>query len=126
MLATPGVTIRAGSTASGEAVAFVPRVIDQFFDGALERRIVLSNCILRSQLGKSERDLDDGSAHGDILVLDDIAVHRFHRPEPTDPAEVEQVDNEPDWGIPELRPASLLVAHAWEATRPAVKPPVPL
>lgn len=61
----------------------------------------LSNCILRGQLGESEQDLDDGPAHGDVLALDDIAVHRFHRPGPTDPVEVEQVIIEPDWGIPE-------------------------
>ena len=61
----------------------------------------LSNCILRSQLRNSGRDSNDGLAHGDILALEDIAVHRFHRPNPADPVEVEQVTIDPKWGIPE-------------------------
>ena len=38
---------------------------------------------------------------GDILALEDVAVHRFFRPGPADPVEVEQVNIEPDWGIAE-------------------------
>ena len=59
------------------------------------------NCILRSQLSKSERDSQDEFTQGDILALEDIAVHRFRRSSPADPVEVEQVNIEPDWGIPE-------------------------
>ena len=61
----------------------------------------LTNCILRSQLSKSERDSQDEFTQGDILALEDIAVHRFRRSSPADPVEVEQVNIEPDWGIPE-------------------------
>ena len=61
----------------------------------------LTNCILRSQLKNSGRDSNDGFVEGDILALEDIAVHRFYRPSSTDPVEVELVNIEPDWGIPE-------------------------
>ena len=53
----------------------------------------LSNCLLRN------RTLP--TAGGDVLDIDDIAVHRFHRRNPSDPVKVEQVDIDPDWGIPE-------------------------
>ena len=61
----------------------------------------LSNCILRGRLKNTEQDSNDEYAEGDILDLEDIGVHRFHRPSPTDPVEVAQVNIEPDWGIPE-------------------------
>ena len=61
----------------------------------------LSNCILRSQVRRPESDSNDEFAMGDILALEDVAVHRFFRPGPADPVEVEQVNIEPDWGIAE-------------------------
>ena len=61
----------------------------------------LSNCILRSQLSDPDVRPSDEFAEGDVLAFDDIAVHRFHRPDPTEPVEVEQIEIEPDWGIPE-------------------------
>ncbi|MCQ3808705.1 MAG: AAA family ATPase [Acidimicrobiia bacterium] len=61
----------------------------------------LSNCILRSQLSNPDERSSDKFAEGDVLALDDIVVHRFHRPDPTDPVEVEQIEIDPDWGIPE-------------------------
>ena len=50
----------------------------------------LSNCLLRN------RTLP--TAGGDVLDIDDIAVHRFHRRNPSDPVKVEQVDIDPRLG----------------------------
>ena len=61
----------------------------------------LSNCILRGQLTNTEQQSNDEYVEGDILAFEDIAVHRFHRPAPTDPVEVTRVKIEPDWGISE-------------------------
>ena len=61
----------------------------------------LSNCILRSQVRRPKSDSNDEFAMSDILALEDVAVHRFFRPGPADPVEVEQVNIEPDWGIAE-------------------------
>ena len=62
----------------------------------------LSNCLLLGQQqNPATRDDKGGYEASDRLSLDDIAVHRFHRPDPDGPVEVTQVDIEPDWGIPE-------------------------
>ena len=62
----------------------------------------LSNCLLLGQQqNPATRDDKGGYEVSDRLSLDDIAVHRFHRPDPDGPVEVTQVDIEPDWGIPE-------------------------
>lgn len=62
----------------------------------------LSNCLL---LGKrrslNSEDAERGYEASDRLSLDDIAVHRFLRPEPGGPVSVTQVEIDPDWGIPE-------------------------
>ena len=62
----------------------------------------LSNCLLLDQRWDvAAQDPESGYEVSDRLGLDDIAVHRFHRPEPDGAVEVAQVDIEPDWGIPE-------------------------
>lgn len=62
----------------------------------------LSNCMLRSHLrDKGAENLGEGYSASDCIRLDDIAVHRFNRPTSRAPIEVEQVDIEQDWGIPE-------------------------
>lgn len=61
----------------------------------------LSNCILRSRSKHSEADSTSGYTEDDVLPVEDIAVHRFHRPGDSRSVEVERVEIDPDWGIPE-------------------------
>lgn len=62
----------------------------------------LSNCLL---LGRRQdldaKDVERGYEASDRLSLDDIAVHRFQRPESGEPVTVTQVEIDADWGIPE-------------------------
>ena len=55
----------------------------------------LSNCILRSRLP------DEDTTGNDHIALEKIAVYRFQRQEPTSPVNVNRVDIDPNWGIPE-------------------------
>ena len=60
----------------------------------------LSNCVLRSRLlqtGSDEINITDN----DHIALGKIAVYRFQRQEPTGPVNVNKVDIDPNWGIPE-------------------------
>lgn len=59
----------------------------------------LSNCILRSRLPQNSPDED--TTGNDHIALEEIAVYRFQRQEPTGPVNVNRVDIDPDWGIPE-------------------------
>ena len=62
----------------------------------------LSNCLLLSQQPKlAAQDAERGYENSDCLSPNDLAVHRFHRPDPGGHVEVTQVPIEPDWGIPE-------------------------
>lgn len=62
----------------------------------------LSNCLLLSQQGSlDDQDKEQGYEVSDFLSPDDLAVHRFHRPDPGGPVEVAQEEIEPGWGIPE-------------------------
>ena len=62
----------------------------------------LSNCLLLSQQPElAAQDAERGYENSDCLSPNDLAVHRFHRPDPGGPVEVTQVPIEPDWGIPE-------------------------
>ena len=62
----------------------------------------LSNCLLLDQQQDlATQDAERGYEASDQLSLDNIAVHRFHRPEPGGAVKVTQVQIEPDWGIPE-------------------------
>ena len=59
----------------------------------------LSNCILRSRLPQT--DLDENTTGNDHIALEKIAVYRFKRQEPAGPVNVNRVDIDPNWGIPE-------------------------
>ena len=62
----------------------------------------LSNCILREQLShKSNENIGTIHAGTDRIALDNIAVYRFQRPEPTGPVNVTPEEINPNWGIPE-------------------------
>ena len=62
----------------------------------------LSNCILRDNLSTRRGPvLGRGYTESDILSLEKIAVHRFHRSSTSGPVTVTPVLIEPDWGIPE-------------------------
>ena len=62
----------------------------------------LSNCILLGQTrDPASLDRVEGYEASDFLNLEDIAVHRFHRSHSAGPVEVQQLEIEPDWGIPE-------------------------
>ena len=60
----------------------------------------LSNCILRSQLPQTCSD-EINTTGNDHIALEKIAVYRFQRQEPTGPVNVNKVDIDPNWGIPE-------------------------
>ena len=62
----------------------------------------LSNCLLRSQLPQELfSDTNSFYSSSERLALEDIAVHRFLRAKPDAPVEIEQVEIQEDWGIPE-------------------------
>lgn len=62
----------------------------------------LSNCLLRGKLSDSNPDaLGAGYLESDILQFEAIAVHRFIRPDVSEPVSVVPVKIEEDWGIPE-------------------------
>ena len=62
----------------------------------------LSNCLLLGQQADvNAEDAASGYEASDRLGLDDIAVHRFHRPDGAKSVEVHHVTVDPDWGIPE-------------------------
>ena len=62
----------------------------------------LSNCLLLGQQANIDsEDAHEGYEASDCLGLDDIAVHRFHRPGAGEPVAVRQVAVDPNWGIPE-------------------------
>lgn len=58
----------------------------------------LSNCILRSRLPQTG---SDDTTDNDYIAPEKIAVYRFKRQEPTSPVNVNRVDIDPNWGIPE-------------------------
>lgn len=60
----------------------------------------LSNCILRSRLPQTCSD-EINTTGNDHIALEKIAVYRFQRQEPTGPVNVNKVDIDPNWGIPE-------------------------
>lgn len=62
----------------------------------------LLNCILRNNMSAREGQvMGSDYTESDVLSLDKIAVHRFHRSTRSGPATVTPVLIEPDWGIPE-------------------------
>lgn len=61
----------------------------------------LSNCILRERARNTEQASDHVYLEADRLAHTDIAVHRFYRSDPTNAVDIEHVQIDPDWGIPE-------------------------
>ncbi len=62
----------------------------------------ISNCVLRHETSTSTSDeLTPAYTPDDFLAVDDLAVHRFVRDEATKLVTVEQVEVDPQWGIPE-------------------------
>ena len=60
----------------------------------------LSNCILRSQLPQTGSD-EVNTTGNNHIALEKTAVYRFQRQEPAGPVNVNRVDIDPSWGIPE-------------------------
>lgn len=61
----------------------------------------LSNCILRERAKNTEQASDHVYLEADKLAHTDIAVHRFYRSDSTNAVDIEHVQIDPDWGIPE-------------------------
>jgi len=78
----------------------------------------LSNCLLLDS-HKSVSHLDGSSDYetSDCLSLNDISVNRFYRSEPASPVRVDQVEIEPEWGIPEDEYVEVAMEQSEQTTR---------
>lgn len=94
-----------------EAIRMVARVLVRLVNSGV--RVVcathssvllheLSNAVLRAAVPElPEEDRASGYSAEDQLSVDNLAVHRFVRPQDEEAVHVEQLKVDPEWGIPE-------------------------